>query len=531
MNPRILELLKSPKTISANDLDLLNSEIKKTPYVQNIRVLHLYGIHKFFPENYAEELSKTAAYTTDKKILYRFINGDVRDSSSEVRGLSSEVRDTSFKMQGSSSKMRDEDFEIRDNETEIKTDEIINEKETENIENEVELKETETETEEIINEKENIHENSPQFPPLGDRGLETEETINENSEEIIPEIQETENIHSDYLPHFPPSEDRGLETEEIINEKETDTDTSTSLSVTSREQEANGRQPTEMQKLIAETEAKMKLGKKTEIEEEENEQNHEINFAETQDFSEIKRHETEEITDFVQPDNEQPTSEIESEKIINEKENILEDSPHFGHWKPMSVETQTPDSLLEKKSPVLKTAPIAETKIEEKKDLDSAQSDKAKEKIEEKKKSEEKKEDFDFAQPDKAEEKVEAKPISQSNVSQFVSTWKTWLKIDRSENFKPEILPIAEIKTKAIDKFIETEPKISQLKEDADYVVKEKSEDISHLMTETLAQLYVEQKLYSKAINAYKTLKEKYPKKAKKFDKKIAEIKELRSGK
>ena len=74
MNSRVLELLKNPDLIRNEDLNLLNAEIQKQPYIQNIRALYLYGTHQFLPENYQQELSRTAAYTTDKKILYQFIN-------------------------------------------------------------------------------------------------------------------------------------------------------------------------------------------------------------------------------------------------------------------------------------------------------------------------------------------------------------------------------------------------------------------------------------------------------------------------
>jgi len=117
------------------------------------------------------------------------------------------------------------------------------------------------------------------------------------------------------------------------------------------------------------------------------------------------------------------------------------------------------------------------------------------------------------ANSDKPEPKAEiekvsevVKPTSNSNVTSFISTWKSWLKIDRSEIVTPSE---QDKKAAIIDKFIENNPKISPIKEDVDFIVKEKSNDISHLMTETLAQLYVEQKLYTKAIQAYKILQEK----------------------
>lgn len=118
------------------------------------------------------------------------------------------------------------------------------------------------------------------------------------------------------------------------------------------------------------------------------------------------------------------------------------------------------------------------------------------------------------------------KPTSNSNVTSFISTWKSWLKIDRSEIVTPSE---QDKKAAIIDKFIENNTKISPIKEDVDFIVKEKSNDISHLMTETLAQLYVEQKLYTKAIQAYKILQEKHPERTEEFEERIEEIKKSRN--
>ena len=75
LNTRVLELLKNPKNILAEDLNLLPEEINSFPYIQSIRALHLYGTHLYDKDNYQKNLSSTAAYTTDKKILYQLING------------------------------------------------------------------------------------------------------------------------------------------------------------------------------------------------------------------------------------------------------------------------------------------------------------------------------------------------------------------------------------------------------------------------------------------------------------------------
>ncbi|MFY7815992.1 MAG: hypothetical protein ACOVRK_12480, partial [Chryseobacterium taeanense] len=77
MNHRVLELLKTPKSIQSEDLHLLKEEINSFPYIQNIRALYLYGVHLYDKDNYQKVLSTTAAYTTDKKILYQLINGKI----------------------------------------------------------------------------------------------------------------------------------------------------------------------------------------------------------------------------------------------------------------------------------------------------------------------------------------------------------------------------------------------------------------------------------------------------------------------
>lgn len=87
------------------------------------------------------------------------------------------------------------------------------------------------------------------------------------------------------------------------------------------------------------------------------------------------------------------------------------------------------------------------------------------------------------------------------------------------------------VKMELIDKFIETNPKIVPVKENTpipSYITK--SEDTSYLMTETLAKIYLEQKKYSKAIQAYEILILKYPEKSSLFADRILEIKDLQQN-
>ena len=82
-----------------------------------------------------------------------------------------------------------------------------------------------------------------------------------------------------------------------------------------------------------------------------------------------------------------------------------------------------------------------------------------------------------------------------------------------------------------IDKFIENNPKIIPVAKDAVVpAIEPFSEDTSHLMTETLARVYLEQKKYSKAIQAYEILILKYPEKSSFFANRISDIKILQQN-
>ena len=74
MNTRVLDIIKNPEIIQIDDLKLLKTEIEKFPYAQSLWAIYLLGVHRFYNEHFPKELAKTAAYTTDKRILYNLIN-------------------------------------------------------------------------------------------------------------------------------------------------------------------------------------------------------------------------------------------------------------------------------------------------------------------------------------------------------------------------------------------------------------------------------------------------------------------------
>ena len=126
----------------------------------------------------------------------------------------------------------------------------------------------------------------------------------------------------------------------------------------------------------------------------------------------------------------------------------------------------------------------------------------------------------------KAEEELEiGKPLDFNKYE--IHSFSEWLKIT---SFKPIIRqdeteeknrPIIsqkslEKKLNIIDKFIDSNPKITPIKQDQELanLASKNSIKSDALMTETLARIYLEQKQYTKAIKSYEILSLKYPEKS-----------------
>ena len=107
---------------------------------------------------------------------------------------------------------------------------------------------------------------------------------------------------------------------------------------------------------------------------------------------------------------------------------------------------------------------------------------------------------------------------------------KEVVKIDR-ESLKETINPEKQKKINLIDRFIENNPKISPVKEMSKIAhFPEQNQDQSYLMTETLAKVYLEQRKFQKAIQAYEILILKYPEKSTFFADRISDIKVLQQN-
>jgi tetratricopeptide (TPR) repeat protein len=144
-----------------------------------------------------------------------------------------------------------------------------------------------------------------------------------------------------------------------------------------------------------------------------------------------------------------------------------------------------------------------------------------------------------IAETSEAESKLEiGKPIEFSK--EETHSFHQWLQISRiqpiirdnttaneSMDKKPIIDEDKKKKAELIDKFIETSPKIPPIKSGVVFTpnIDLNKEDNSYLMTETLAKVYLEQKKYLKAIQAYEILILKYPEKSSFFADRIKDIK------
>jgi len=69
-------LLQNPQTISFKQTEGVKSIIDKFPYFQPARAIHLKGLKNQSSISYNKELKITAAYTTDRSILFDFITSE-----------------------------------------------------------------------------------------------------------------------------------------------------------------------------------------------------------------------------------------------------------------------------------------------------------------------------------------------------------------------------------------------------------------------------------------------------------------------
>ena len=652
METRIIDLIKNPETLRVEDLSLLETEIEKFPYMQSLRAIYLLGVHRFYNENFSKELAKTAAYTTDKRILYNLINKTNENMAAALAASAFPFKTDLATKTPKIQEVKTEAIPIpapAEVKIEEKTD-LVTETQSTEISKPVSFVEENKneEAQALNNETPSIPDVSPIEEPQADilspEKTETEKTELTAAEYIAAEMAKLKSGAATEEPAIAEKEENIETTEtieiiseaekeeilieevkaeeispiEIVEEKEVEVEVETELVVEEEERFSaeelaspdtfNLRKPKETtidfynrkqtgfveetpaqkennyssEKPISEKPAEKEEEKETNISfyaqkqaesiEESPAQKEDFYSAKTTSESPAEKEERETTIDFYARKQtsfveETPaqkedfysaktTSESSAEK--EEKETTID----FYTRKQTSFVEETPaqkENIYSSEETISESSTEKEAKettidfyASKKANSDTQeeqtsyspvniyqkQIDTEKEDTAEVSKNLVQEENIstteEVANSEKPEPKAEetekvsevVKPTSNSNVTSFISTWKSWLKIDRSEIVTPSE---QDKKAAIIDKFIENNPKISPIKEDVDFIVKEKSNDISHLMTETLAQLYVEQKLYTKAIQAYKILQEKHPEKTEEFEERIEEIKKSRN--
>ena len=687
METRIIDLIKNPETLRVEDLNLLETEIEKFPYMQSLRAIYLLGVHRFYNENFSKELAKTAAYTTDKRILYNLIN---KTNENMAAALAASAFPFKTDLATKTPKIQEVKIEAIPAPAEVKIEEktdLVTETQSVEISEPVFVEENKNEEAQALNnETPSIPNVSPIEEPQADilspektetekteltaaeyiaaemaklkagaateepaiaekeENIETTETIEiiseaEKEEILVEEVKaeeispieiveekevevEAEPIEEErfsaeelaspdtfnlrkpkettidfynrkqtgFVEKTPAQKENIYSSEKPISEKpaEKEEEKETNISFYAQKQaESIEESPAQKKdfysaKTTSESPAKKEerettidfyARKQTSFVEETPVQKEDFYSAETTSESSTEKEKRETTIDFyarkqtsfVEETPAQKENIYSSEKTVEEKTTEKEEKEttiDFYARKQTSFVEETPAQ----KENIYSSEKTVEEKTTEKEEKETtidfyaskkANSDAQEEQtsyspvniyqkqIDTEKEAAEVSKNLvqeenistteEAANSEKPEPKAEietekvsevVKPTSSSNVTSFINTWKSWLKIDRSEIVTPSE---QDKKAAIIDKFIENNPKISPIKDDVDFIVKEKSNDISHLMTETLAQLYVEQKLYTKAIQAYKILQEKHPEKTEEFEERIEEIKKSRN--
>ena len=648
METRIIDFIKNPETLRVEDLSLLETEIEKFPYMQSLRAIYLLGVHRFYNENFSKELAKTAAYTTDKRILYNLIN---KTNENMAAPLAASAFPFKTDLATKTPKIQEVKTEAIPAPAEVKIEEktdLVTEKQSVEINEPVSsVEENKNEEQQAVNiETPSIPDVSPIEEPqaevLSPEKTETEKTELTAAEYIAAEmaklksgaateesaIAEKEEILVEEVKAEEISPIEIVEEKEVVVEVEIETEPVEEEERFSAEELAspdtfNLRKPKEttidfynrkqtgfVEKIPVQKENKYSSEKPNSEKPAEKEEEKETNIsfyaqkqagsveespAQKEDFysakttseSPAEKEEKETTIDFyarkqtsfvdetpaqkedfysVKTTSESSTEKEERETTIDfyarKQTSFVDETPaqkeDFYSAKTTSessAENEERETTIDFYASKIAVSDTQEEQKSAYSPVDIYQKPIDTENTEKDEPAEVYKKPVDFyssqnkpvqeeenvsatedvTDSEKTEPKVETelikvtevvKPASNSNVTSFISTWKSWLKIDRSEIVTPSE---QDKKAAIIDKFIENNPKISPIKEDVDFIVKEKSNDISHLMTETLAQLYVEQKLYTKAIQAYKILQEKHPEKTEEFEEKIEEIKKSRN--
>ncbi|CAC9975952.1 tetratricopeptide repeat protein [Flavobacterium panici] len=556
-------LMNKPDAITENQAEALGSVLNEFPYFQSARALRLKGLYKqnSFKYNYA--LKVTAAHTADRSVLFDFITAETFTS------IQNDFYDQKLK----------ELLEIKVFDSEVVTFEPvvkIPEIRIDPIEQSI-LKSIKEATTVVFEEPSKIEQKTAEVI-IEESPLAQTEEIEPNTFEEPAKVQEQTIEHIAEPSIVIPTEEEILSTFKEVTDEETAEDllTEKPIAIINEEEIFNSfKEVTEVEEKTIEPEL---IEEPISAFEEEKAESSFNEPAEIENITveaivneSVLTPSEEEILDTFKEvtETEEETIETETEQTIltpSEEEilNTFKEVPE--------VEEKTADTIIEK--PVTKITFFDE--VVEDDEIEEVHVDPIEESIivsikeastvtfEEPIIAEEPKvetELLEFEIPKievpesvkEAEENLEiGKPIDFVREKHSFQEWLQLAKaepIDRSSDAPKdaetdekkttevtEIVSVEEEKKKKaeiIDRFIETNPKISPIKPTMStppisFNINE--EENSYLMTETLARVYLEQKKYTKAIQAYEILILKYPEKISFFADRISDIKILQQN-
>lgn len=415
-----ISYLNRPIQFEEGDIEQLKEICQKYPYFQSARALHLKGLHQQRSFLYNKELKRTAAFTTDRDMLFEFI---ISEDFINYRPIDIENIDV----------YGEDVFQVKKHEPTL----------NETIEKTV--LETLVYIENSDKETELIHK----IDAIAQKKVEAKQEIAALESEDVLSKEIAEKIEHD-IEDFPIEKRESLiETKEITADIPGDSSFDEETHVSKKE-------------IIEELEEKLEIGQPLEFSE-----NEKYSFTQWLQLTQMKPIVREQNAASVQ------------ENSIEENQPIVENTQPTEEPKRI-VKTSVEDYSNDNNTPI-ETQTLGNTSIEivpvEKKNH-------------------------------KETPKIELKPVEEKSK-----------KVPDPKKKKLEL----------IDRFIEANPKIIPSKTASAPVInlEPTDENQPYFMTETLAKIYLEQKKYQKAIQAYEILILKYPEKSSLFADRISYIKEL----
>ncbi|WP_343617491.1 tetratricopeptide repeat protein [Flavobacterium sp.] len=540
-------LMNKPDAITEKQTEALGSVLNEFPYFQSARALRLKGLYSqnSFKYNYA--LKVAAAHTADRSVLFDFITSEKFTSIQnefydqklkdllEINVLDSEI--VSFDEVKKTPEVRIDPIEQSILKSIKEATTVVFEKPSEIVEKTEEAEETAETVEETIieppiavfseeeildsfvkvTEAEEVLDDSALEPaiaiPTEEEILNTFEAVTTETEEITEEvIPEEESIISpseeEILNTFIPVIDQPAEIEdeqEIFESFEEVTETETEEIP----------EPIIEDVIAAPSEEEI-LNTFKEVENE----NKPAEIITEQPVVKLRTHTF--FDEFVDDEEEEeiaePTVDPAEEAVlvsIIEPANVVFEAPEVIEESKIDEEAADEEEIIEvqetEKTEVSEIVKTAEENLEIGKPIDF--------------KGNEKHSFQEWLQLARTE------PIDRTKDTSTESDSNEKKSIEITENASVE----DEKKKKAeiIDRFIEANPKISPIKPtmaNPSIQLNVDEEENSYLMTETLARVYLEQKKYTKAIQAYEILILKYPEKITFFADRISDIKILQQN-